>query len=433
MMKKSKTLKKYMFAFILFSCSYSYSQLSKQEASWIEKNIKPIESLTQANNNSDLAFLDKELKNTRIFLIGESSHGTKEFYQIKTRIVKYLHKKLGFDVLLMESGLAETFAAFADVYAGTDTALMKRTQFQNFQCTEFLELFSYIKQNAFTNNELKLAGLDVQNSSGYFAGFLHKLLSHFDTSFAKKALETLRKGPRLPQLYTDSLAFTRVRDEYLKGLAELKLFISEHSTEIQKQYSSYYHITEYLHRVVDNLVAFYNTIPGDFDGKGGTPMKRVLLRDKIMADNIFWYTDVLFANKKIIIWAHNAHISKSHSVDGGKMTGEYVAEKFDKKAYSLGIFSLRGETYQFWDKSTVQFNNTSDSSLEKRLSNHFSTGGGYLGIHNIKKNKNTAWLFNTHKVYELEMGREHDIIAALRHDGILIIRNSSLPTYIWKK
>lgn len=61
------------------------------------------------------------------------------------------------------------------------------------------------------------------------------------------------------------------------------------------------------------------------------------------------------------------------------------------------------------------------------------TIAGFLTMRSLNKtNKESHWLFENNKVYELEAGREHDIIPAIRHDGIIIVKQSSLPTYIWK-
>jgi len=51
----------------------------------------------------DLSFLKNEIKNNNIICLGEEWHRTETFSQLKNRIIKYLHKELGFNSILFES------------------------------------------------------------------------------------------------------------------------------------------------------------------------------------------------------------------------------------------------------------------------------------------------------------------------------------------
>ncbi len=402
------------------------AQLNGPELKWASSHIRPVTTLISNGSLVDLSFLDTITKNKKIISIGESSHGTKEFFQIKTRIVKYLHEKLHYNVLIMESSLAETFAAYTNLQNISDTALLKRTQFKNFQCTEFLELFTYIKQNAAGKNPLQIVGLDCQMSSNTFPSFLFNLLEPIDSNFAKQALANLRLSPLLNQKHTDTIAFFEVRNRYISGIKSLDSFITTHSKELTARYPQQNNLIPYLKRTFKNLHDFFNVPPHDFDD----PQNRIHRRDRIMYENVSWYVNQLYPESKFIIWSHNLHIGKSDMVKGGKMMGEYIADNFRDQSYSLALFAEKGETFQFWDSSVVNFDNSSDSSLEKKLSPLFTMPAAFVNLQDIKKSSETKWLFEESRVFELEVGREHNIIPALRHDGIILVKHSSLPTFL---
>jgi erythromycin esterase len=117
---------------------------------------------------SDLSYLKTILKNKKVVLLGESSHGIGEFYSLKSRIVKYLHSELGYEVIFMESGLGDVFLQYRGIDTVSAKALRDRTVYGNFQCQEMMPLFDYIKYthdccSSPTNKPLKYAGFDSQN------------------------------------------------------------------------------------------------------------------------------------------------------------------------------------------------------------------------------------------------------------------------------
>jgi erythromycin esterase-like protein len=57
------------------------------------------------NDKSDYSFLDNVLKNKRIVLLGEQTHGDGATFDEKVKIVKHLNNTLGFNTIVFESGL----------------------------------------------------------------------------------------------------------------------------------------------------------------------------------------------------------------------------------------------------------------------------------------------------------------------------------------
>jgi len=79
------------------------------------------------------------------------------------------------------------------------------------------------------------------------------------------------------------------------------------------------------------------------------------LRDKGMADNIQFLMDELYLDEKIIIWAHNAHITYDQSrrtAPGGGLSnialtnpmGAFLYEARKVEIYTIGLYMIRGQT-----------------------------------------------------------------------------------------
>ena len=65
------------------------------------------------------------VKNYKIVLLGEFNHGSKEIFLTRNELVKELHRKLDFDVILFESGIGEVGAI------GIERELLSKEQMTN--------------------------------------------------------------------------------------------------------------------------------------------------------------------------------------------------------------------------------------------------------------------------------------------------------------
>ncbi|HEU4549948.1 MAG TPA: hypothetical protein VFS01_09635, partial [Rhizomicrobium sp.] len=90
-------------------------------AAWLAAHAAPVRSLDFADEDfSDLAPLGAAIGRARLVQLGEPSHGAGTCFAAKARIVRYLHQRHGFDVLIWESGLYDVALADAAIGSGED-------------------------------------------------------------------------------------------------------------------------------------------------------------------------------------------------------------------------------------------------------------------------------------------------------------------------
>ncbi len=127
---------------LLVSIVTGYSQDAGTK--WINENAYVIEADT-AVSTADLHFLTAELKNNIVFGLGEASHGTKEFFNQKRRIIEYLVFNLGYKRLGFE--FSESYIRPLNQYVMNGTGdlktLMKDMVLYNTE--EIYHLFQFIK------------------------------------------------------------------------------------------------------------------------------------------------------------------------------------------------------------------------------------------------------------------------------------------------
>lgn len=113
---------------------------------WINENAYVVNADT-AISTADLDFLTSELKNNTVLGLGEASHGTKEFYNQKRRIIAYLILHLDYQRLGFE--LSESYIGPINQYLTSGTgdlkALMKDMVLYN--TAEIYDLFQVIKRH----------------------------------------------------------------------------------------------------------------------------------------------------------------------------------------------------------------------------------------------------------------------------------------------
>src|SRR6476646_1280732 len=73
---------------------------------WLKEHAVGLRSIDPADEDfADLEPLRKVIGDARIVQLGEQSHGDGATFHAKARLIKFLHQKMGFDVLAFESGL----------------------------------------------------------------------------------------------------------------------------------------------------------------------------------------------------------------------------------------------------------------------------------------------------------------------------------------
>lgn len=125
---------------ILSSVGRSYSQ--DKNINWINKNVHPLSSDSAMNA---LSFLSDELKGNSIIGLGEASHGTKEFFDQKSRIIKYLVTQLNYKSLGFEMHTSTVDSINQYVLNGKGNLKEFVSKMGLYNTKEFFQLFQFIR------------------------------------------------------------------------------------------------------------------------------------------------------------------------------------------------------------------------------------------------------------------------------------------------
>lgn len=361
---------------------------------WIAEKAIAVRTIDPADEDfSDLEPLVNAIGTAEVVQLGEVSHGAGNSFSAKVRLIKFLHRRMGFDVLVWESGMHGMRQAQAGMRAGDDAlAAGQQGIFPIWSHTEEVRpLFEYVKASQLSTRPLEMAGFDMQftapKAREHFAADLRALVAAVPQPAIRRQAqefveEALTSHERLedPKLESKSEDVEKLRTA--TG-ALLKLIADHRALFAQTQGSRE---TSFMECAIENLRT---------DGEGQLDLSPVSTgrtnasfrnmdayfsrRDGQNARNFRWLVEKGYPGRKIIVWAHNVHITYAHigsrfsSIDVEarpgdlKPMGAYLHEWLGRKVYTIGLTTFEGSDGWVTSATPVPLPPVMKDSLESHL------------------------------------------------------------------
>ncbi len=282
----------------------------------------------------ELSPLNK-LGEARIVGFGEATHGTKEFFQMKHRLFRYLVEEHGFKAIAFEMDFAEAMIFNEYVLTGKgdlEKLMRDKMLFWTWRTTEVRDLLEWMKEyNESRVDEAKIQfwGVDTQFNT-YNAPFLIEKLEGIDSILHRQA-KILTSSFQL-------LEFGYYRDkteEFRNGIKNdveslLQLIEDQQQLIIQKTSEKEYQLIRQL---------AYNIIQAEATIYDQNIPESVNLRDQYMAENQLWLLDYLGPDTRICSWAHNSHVANNIYFGKGGSMGYNLRQNLGDE-YQIIAFSF---------------------------------------------------------------------------------------------
>ncbi|WP_370307279.1 erythromycin esterase family protein [Sinimarinibacterium flocculans] len=237
---------------------------------------------THLLDNDDLAALNPLFEGGQIVALGEASHGTLELFELKVRLFKHL-TTLGFTVFAIEASMPE--AAKLNEYVtgghGDPKSLLAGLKFWTWNTPELLALIEWIRAyNQSKDRKIEFWGIDCQ--------------------IAETAIRNVRNF------------LSRTKPQSLVRFDEASETISGRNPTSET--------LEALHDIDEVLTLF----PSDTSNSRLTWAKQnariirqavyarasMASREECLADNALWVLEQHEPGTKMVLWAHNDHVSR---------------------------------------------------------------------------------------------------------------------------
>lgn len=312
-------------------------------------------------------------KNKQFVLIGESSHGTKEFYASRAEITQRLIEEAGFDAVAVEADWPDAYTvnryvSYSQMTFSAEKALKDFERFptwmwRNTEVLGFIEwLFAYnYTHYLFQPDAIRSVGfygLDLYSMNTSVHAVIDYLdkVDPADAQEARKRYSCLDNFLDKPQSYGYATAFglsDSCEKEIISQLIELRKKAFEYMKQDGLVAKEEYFCAEQNAKLVKNAEAYYRAM---FSGRPNSWN----LRDRHMfdtlediakhlsqrTDNKLYPQDQKNRDAKIVVWAHNSHVGNAAATDmsrrGEFNIGQLVRSKYGNKALLVGFSTCRG-------------------------------------------------------------------------------------------
>lgn len=323
--------------------------------------VVPVRSISLGDTVfTDLEPLIEKIGTARIVVLGEATHSEGSTSLAKVRMVRFLHERMGFDVLAWEAGLLDAWHLNAalrgtEAIGGAATHLMRGGWDESVYSRP---VFEYARASWSTDRPLVMAGFD--------GGRPPRGADHFMATLA----ELFARVPVLRPAPDDLAAVARLAQRAYSYLGRTGPTITPAERNVAR---------ETIERVLARLEEPDATLRARFGGRellvlrlalrsalADDSLRQVIaargpnsmleynrLRDSVMAVRLGSVADSLYPGHKIIVWAATAHLIRNSPTitplqsdaryGTYRLAGDYLGPRYGDEMYTIGFVAHGGE------------------------------------------------------------------------------------------
>src|SRR5690349_14353308 len=179
------------------SASAAAAQQTDPATEWIRANAIRLSSAEAGHGFADMQALKPLIGNARIVSLGEATHGTREFFQLKHRMLEFLATEMGFTMFSIEANMPEAYRLNDYVLNGTGdpAALLRGMYFWTWDTEEVLEMIRWMRAfNASGRGRVQFTGFDMQTHT-VALDIVHQFVRRYDTAYVATLWDASGKIP----------------------------------------------------------------------------------------------------------------------------------------------------------------------------------------------------------------------------------------------
>lgn len=324
---------------------------------WARKNAIPLKTVEARNGFTDMSGIGDIVGDARIVALGEATHGTREFFQLKHRIIEYLATQKGFAVFSIEANMPEAYRLndFVLRGEGDPKKLLEGMYFWTWNTQEVLDLVLWMREfNRSGKGHIEFTGFDMQNPA-VAMDIVKRFVERQEPGYASEVARVYDNVSR--SIRTSGSGAVVGKGKVAADCAEIVKHLENHRT----MFAEHSDLDD-----VEWVIQMARIVHQSMQMATGEKS-----RDESMADNVKWIAD-RSSGAKLVLWAHNGHITYE-GYSYGSM-GSYLKKIFGSQIVNFGFKFNEGSFRAIGSDSRLHeftIGPAPDSSLDHALS---STG-----------------------------------------------------------
>lgn len=327
---------------------------------------------------SDLEPLRAALADARVVVLGEATHGEGATFLVKSRLVRFLHREMGFDVLAFESGFYDCREAWRRIEAGAEAdATLRDAVFPIWTRSEQVQpLLRHFAGAARSERPLVLAGIDPQ-----FTGAISQ--RHLGADLRRVAEGAGLDGERFSvaiaaglsnlvdgRYESGELPSPEERARFDEALAALEARLeAPDASEIPERAFWLRLVTS----TRDHAASSWTT---DFSRRLLEDPESYQVRERLMGEQLAWLAREGYPGRRIIVWMHSGHAARGlagievpseihrNAYRTLKPAGHVARDLLGDALYTLGFLAYQGEYATVFQRRPVEIWKSTAGSLE---------------------------------------------------------------------
>jgi erythromycin esterase len=284
---------------------------------WLADHAIPLRTVEAGHGFEDMQPLREIVGDAHVVALGEATHGTREFFQLKHRMLEFLVSELGFTVFAIEATMPEAFDINEYVLTGEGDPekALAGLYFWTWNTEEVLDLIQWMREyNADSRHpkKVKFYGFDMQSVPRAARVTLDYLrdVDPGQADFAETTLAVLAN----PYRESEFPILTAERKEAAASVVETVL---RRFDERKGDYVARTSVAEWeLARQHAEIVAQHIEM---MRGLADAPNESFAVRDSAMAENIRWILEHEGPGTRVVVWAHNGHVATEQPWMGARL------------------------------------------------------------------------------------------------------------------
>ena len=313
----------------------------RHEARWFEPASGGLEPLIEAIGDS------------RVVLVGEATHGTHEFYQVRAELTQALILQQGFNFVAVEADWPDAYRVNRWVRgssdeSGPEDALGDFTRFPRWMWrnTEVVRFIAWLRERNLLRPEAERVGfygLDLYSLHRSIEAVLQYLgkVDPAGASLAKERYSCFEMfGDPQSYGYASTRGFARdCEDEVTSQLLDLRRRAMDYANRDGRIAADDYFFAEQNARLVANAETYYRAM-------FGSHVQSWNVRDRHMMETLESLLKHAGSESRAVVWAHNSHLGDARATQmartGELNLGQLVRERFGSESFLVGFTTHAG-------------------------------------------------------------------------------------------